>query len=146
MKRPNEIHSERANGRLRVQIDCSEGGRTEQTHRDTCNINTIMQKAVSQGVMPLNERIAKASYGDFTEVGSFQHMQNTVKQAESEFMALPSHIRSFFKNDPGKLIDFLQRPENKKQAILLGLIKPTPTPAPEPVPEPVTQPVTQPES
>lgn len=137
MQRKNELISERDDGRRRVQIDCSAGGRTEQSHRDTCNINTIMAKAIRQGGLPLTERINRARFGDFSQTGSFHEMQNMVKKAEQDFAALPSGIRKEFDNDPGKLIDFLNDAENREKAEELGLVVKT-IPETPVVTEPVT--------
>ena len=145
-KRENQMEYERPNGRLRVQIDCSAGGRTEQGVRDRCNINTIMAKAMKTGMMPLPEQISKGTYGDFTEIGSFQEMNNRVLQVKADFAKLPSQIRNEFKNDPGLLIEFLANPQNREKAIELGLIqKGAEPPAPPVTPvEPPAEPPAQP--
>jgi len=122
-KRKNETHTERANGRLRVQIDCSRGGRTDQTQRDRCNINTIMAKAQMTGMLPNMDRQAQAQYGDFSNAEDYQTMCNKVVQAKEQFLNLPSNIRNRFNNDPAQLIGFLNDPTNDAEAITLKLRK-----------------------
>ena len=135
-QRENEKVSEHMiSGRRRVQIDLSKGGRTEQSHKDSCNINTIMARAMQTGQIPISDRINKGSYGDFSQVGDFHQMQTKIRKAWDDFMQLPSSIRKVFDNDPGKLIDFLKDEKNKDKAIELGLVKKPPQEEPEPSPE-----------
>lgn len=132
---------ERKNGRpprRRVKIDCSRGGKTDQSKRDRCNINTIMKKALMTGMIENKQVIGSQMYGDFSTAIDFQQCQIKIAQAKEQFMRLPSDIRNRFQNDPSKLINFLNDPQNKEESIRLGLRnKPAPQP---PQPEPATQP------
>ncbi len=62
-------------------------------------------------------------YGDFTEVGDLQSAFDTVKRASDLFMSLPSDVRSRFDNDPVKLMDFAQNPDNFDEGVKLGIFK-----------------------
>lgn len=122
--RINETMIERENGTRRIRIDCGGESKTEQSHRDKCNINTIMKKANIQGLTP--EQISRkenATYGDFSKAEDFHSMNNRIIKAKEEFQLLPSAIRNRFSNDPGKLIEFLSDPRNKKEAQELGIMK-----------------------
>ena len=63
---------------------------------------------------------------------------NAVLAAQDEFMELPAQLRARFNNDPALLIDFLEKEENREEAIKLGLVasKPTSVEAEAPVGEP----------
>lgn len=99
----------------------------DQSAKDECDINLIIDRA-NRGMMPpISERIP--SFGDFTEVPDFQTMQNMVIQAQEEFEALPSAIRNRFDNEPAKLLAFLANSENREEAIRLGLIEEPPVAA-----------------
>lgn len=118
-----KVITNRDDGTRRVQLffdDEEDLSRVEQSHRDECNINSIMKRYMKTGMLSRNP--ADATYGDFSDMVSFQEAQNRVISAERDFMSLSSAIRKKFQNDPGKLIDFLGNPENRQEAIELGLV------------------------
>lgn len=96
---------------------------TEQGHKKECDVNEIIKKYDKMGVITHVNKI-EAKFGDFT-VGQFQEMQNQILEATSMFNSLPSDIRKRFANDPGKLLDFMDDPNNREEAIKLGLIDKT---------------------
>jgi len=67
-------------------------------------------------------QIAGAVYGDFSTTQSYHDMQNTLIEAQKAFKTLPASIRATFNNDPAEVIDFLNNPANRDQAVKLGLI------------------------
>lgn len=110
-------------------IDLSQGGRTKQSFKEESDINFMMrnyQKGQFPAVNPITPR-----YGDFTGVTDLHQAMNQVKAAESEFMRLPSAIRSRFGNDPKHLLDFIDEDTNRAEAIKLGLIAAPDEPAPK---------------
>lgn len=62
-----------------------------------------------------------------------QSALNLVRDAEHQFMQLPATLRRRFDDSPAVLWDWLQSPENGKEAVTLGLLKEI---APEPPPAP----------
>ena len=60
-------------------------------------------------------------FDDFSELGDFRDHQQAVIDAQEMFMQLPSQLRARFANDPAELLQWLSRPENKEEAIELGL-------------------------
>ena len=103
-------------------LHCEDATLTQQHFKDECDIKNILRQFTLTGVLPgapLSPR-----YGDFTGIGDYHSALNQVIAAENEFMALPAQIRSRFDNDPAKLIDFLEKSENKEEAIKLGLVNP----------------------
>lgn len=119
---------ERKNGTRRVQISSNQKGRVDKSHRDRCNINSIMAKARKGAFIPITNK--NALYGDFSTSQSFHETQNKIIQANQAFEALPSNIRKEFENDPGKLIDFLEDPRNEQKAVELGILKKEEKPKP----------------
>lgn len=96
---------------------------TQQHMGQECDINTIMAKAMKTGILQSpGQRPKLPTYGDFSEIGTFQDAHNLVMQARESFMKFPAIIRKKFNNDPGQMLAFLENPENKEEAIKIGLI------------------------
>jgi phage internal scaffolding protein len=93
---------------------------TQQHFKEECDINTILKKYQQTGVMDVP--VLKQNFGDFSEVKSYHEAQIAMQEAKDQFMTLPAAVRSKFENDPGALLDFVANPENKAEAISLGLI------------------------
>jgi len=109
----------------RVTIDCSGKTKTQQHFREEANINTIMSRYKKTGILvdPVKAAHArKALYGDFTGI-DFHAAQNVVAQGMQAFSQLPALIRKRFDNDAGKLIEFLQNPDNVDEAVRLGIVE-----------------------
>jgi phage internal scaffolding protein len=101
---------------------CEEPTRAQQHHKDECDINVILERFGKTGQLPVNA--ISGTYGDFSGVHDYHTALNTLIAAESEFDGLPANIRKQFGNEPANLIEFLNDPKNKDQAIELGLVKP----------------------
>ena len=102
--------------------------RTEQCHRDECDINKIIAKYDRTGVLThVND--FEARYEDLTGL-DYQTMLNTVANANSMFEGLPSEIRNQFANDPAKFISFMDDENNNEQMYEMGLKQ-------RPIPEPI---------
>lgn len=124
------------------------GGRTKQSFKKECDINQIMKKYLKTGELsPTAIRKRQAVFSDVSETGTFQEGMEHIEAANSAFYTLPAAMRTRFNNNPGELLDFCADPENKDEAIELGII-PTPEQIkdlpPEPAPEPTTKPVVEP--
>lgn len=97
--------------------------RTMQSERDATDINKIVAKAKRTGVLGSGLPGArKAMYGDFTGAGDYQEQMRKVAAFRHMFESLPSDVRNKFKNDPGQLLEFVNNPENKEEAMQLGLL------------------------
>lgn len=108
-----------------VSICFSEPSMTQQHFKDECDINQIMAKYQKTGVLfdPLTQSHRQPLFDDFSELGDFLDHQNAVIEAESRFMGLPSSLRARFNNSPAELLQWLQNPENRKEAGELGLMQ-----------------------
>lgn len=101
----------------------------KQEFREECDINRIMARYTSRGVVP--PVVSGGRYGDFSGVTDFLSAQLAVKEAENAFAALPSTVRDRFSNSPAKLMAFLEDPANKDESIKLGLRNASPVEEPK---------------
>lgn len=108
--------------RKRVQVDCSEGGRTHVSFKDECDINRIMARHRKTGLV--RQRTERPQYGDFSNVGDYQEAMNTVLNAENMFAELGSDVRQRFHNNPQEFLDFCDNPDNQDEAVELGIAAP----------------------
>lgn len=132
-------------GRRRVKMVFSGKGRTKQSFKAQCDINTIVARYNQTGLLPRVSAI-QPLVGDFTKAVDYHSALNLVVAAQEKFQSLPSKIRSYFDNDPGKFVDFFKDPKNEDKAVELGLavkrsaapaaVPPPAAPAVPPVPPP----------
>lgn len=110
----------RENGTRRVSHVPVGESKTEQSHRQTVNINTIVAKA-RKGIPP---RIQKGDglYGDFSGFTDFHTTMNRINDAKADFLCLPATTRERFANDVGRLLEFISDPANENEARELGLL------------------------
>jgi len=101
-------------------LHCEDASLAQQHFKDECDINNILRQFNITGLLP--EAPLSPRYGDFTGIGDYHTALNQVIAAEDEFMSLPAQIRARFENDPSQLIEFLNNPENRNEAIDLGLV------------------------
>lgn len=125
--------------RLPVILETPGPGRTLQSFKDECDINRIMKRYQTTGVIDHVNR-HPPQFGDIG-VYDFQESLNIVIEAENRFAALPSDVRDRFGNDPGRLLDFVSKAENLQEAAKLGLIDLPPAPVGGP-PAPPEKPAT----
>ena len=97
---------------------------TQAQFQDECDINKIMDRYLRTGCLsdPLNQ-MKPGTYGDFTEMGDYMENMNKIVQAREMFDALPAKVRERFGNNPGAMIDFVMDPDNRDEAIKLGLLE-----------------------
>lgn len=107
-------------GRKRVTVVNNEPSRTQQQFADSCDINNIMRQ-YNNNLNALQEPI-RGFYGDFSNAPDYMSARLSIVQAQESFDQLPSAVRSRFDNDPGKLLQFLDNPQNQDEAIKLGLV------------------------
>lgn len=98
-------------------------GRTEQSHKHDCDINSIIKKYDKTGLI-LHVNQAKAQYGDYTQINEYQQNLNMIIDAQDSFEEMPSSVRKRFGNDPGLFLEYISNPENDKEMIELGLALP----------------------
>ena len=99
---------------------------TEEQHALDCDINNIIERYSRTGILgdPYAMPTNAPEYGNFIIPDGFDYRaaMTQIVTAQQEFYALPSTLRERFHNDPGLLLDFLGKEENRDEAIRLGLI------------------------
>lgn len=98
---------------------------TKQSFRDECDVNNIMARFEATGNIS-HLAMGTPRYGDFSDCLDYQTSLNRLQEAQESFMALPAPLRARFQNDPGRLLDFLNDPQNRSEAVSLGLIDSSP--------------------
>ncbi|AXL15282.1 internal scaffolding protein [Microviridae sp.] len=100
-------------------ITFTEPSRTQQHQKDETDINKIMKRYIKTGVI---DHINKHQ-GVYTNCpGMDYHEAMTfMRQAEGQFLELPSQVRKQFDNDPGKFLDFVDNPDNIDKLREMGL-------------------------
>jgi hypothetical protein len=119
-------------------LACLDPTLAQQSFKDECDINTIMDRFGKTGQLPDNP--LPPQFGDFTQATDYHAAMNAIAIAHESFDALPARLRARFDNDPEKLIEFVADPENFAEAQKLGMLQTIakqidPTPA-QPVPPP----------
>lgn len=99
-------------------VICNEPTLTQQHFAEECDINNILDRYASTGLMP--EKTG-AFYADFTDVMDYRSTLDFLREAQDSFQTLPAITRAHFNNDPGELIDFVSRPENAPRFHEFGL-------------------------
>lgn len=94
---------------------------TEQSHKNQCDVNKIIRKYDRNGIINHVSKF-EAQFGDVSGL-EFKSAQDKVIQAKAMFNELPSSIRKRFQNNPGSLLGFMENPDNRQEAIDLGLIR-----------------------
>lgn len=102
---------------------------TKQSFREECDINTIMARYQSSGIMPAVNEMAP-QYLDVTGL-DFAAMQNQVIAAQEFFGSLPSHLRARFKNDPAEFLEYVGDVSNYDEMKAIGLLTRDYRPAPD---------------
>lgn len=107
--------------KLSIGLTCDpEGDMTDQSFKEECDINTIMQRYQSTGEMPQINKVAP-QYMDCTG-HDFQTHMDFIVQAQDLFDQLPSALRDRFGNDPAAFLDFTSNEDNLPEMAKLGLL------------------------
>lgn len=96
---------------------------THQSFLEECDYNNVLAKWQKSGLIT-HINPAVPTYEDVSAFVDYQSSLELIRSAQEQFLALPSHVRDRFENDPAKLISFLQDPANAAEAAKLGLINP----------------------
>lgn len=99
---------------------------TEQHHKKECDVNEILKKYDKTGVITHISKF-EAKFGDLSGL-DFKTAMDLVTSAKASFDQLPSAVRKRFANSPELLLEFMEHPENRDEAIKLGLISPSSKP------------------
>lgn len=109
-------------------VTFSEPTMTRQEFKDECDINLIVRRAARTGylidpsvVNPNN----RPRFGDFSfNSDDFIDAQNMISDAHEMFDSLPADIRAEFANDPYRLLEAIEDPENYDRLVELRILVP----------------------
>lgn len=123
------------------RTECKDPSRTRQEFSKICDINRIVDKYHRTGV--LTHVRGPGMYGDVSQFQDMDYREciEFVEKANKDFEGLDVNLRNKFDNDPQKLINFLDNPENREEAIKMGIFK-KPIPVKPEEPAPVVEPST----
>lgn len=109
-------------------IEFTQPSQTLQSFADDADINSIIARYENTGVLvdPTVPVSRTPSFGDYSDLPSYQEAQNVIIAANNAFDTLSSKIRERFGNDPAAYFDFVQSlregSEEYDEAIALGII------------------------
>lgn len=105
-------------------LACKDPTLTQQSFKDEADINTLVERFHLTGEMPQLQQLP--SYDDYTGLFDYQTAMNAVIAARQTFESLPAKTRARFHNEPQEFLEFFEDPENRPEAIRMGLIQAPP--------------------
>lgn len=96
---------------------------TKQSDAVDCDVNVLFKRFERTGQLP-NMIVRDATYGDFSNVPTYQEAVEVVRRADEQFQALDVSLRNRFDNDPSKFLAFVTDPANVDSLEEMGLLKP----------------------
>ncbi|AXH78082.1 MAG: internal scaffolding protein [Microviridae sp.] len=108
---------------LQTGLSCPEDSLTVQSFAAETDINNIVSTFLKTGYLPEPSRMPQ--YADFEGIFDYQSALNVVRLADENFARMPAHIRARFHNSPQEFLDFFADPDNRSEAIRLGLAVPS---------------------
>lgn len=109
-------------------IKFEQPSQTLQSFKDDADINCIISRFETTGVLvdPTVPVSRVPSFGDFSNLPSYQEAQNVLVAANNAFNSLSSKIRERFGNDPAAYFKFVQDlkegSDDYDEAVRLGII------------------------
>lgn len=101
---------------------------TLQSFKDDADINCIIARYENTGVLvdPSVPVSRTPTYGDFSDLPTYQEAQNVIVAANNAFYSLSSKIRERFGNDPAAFYQFVQSlkkgSDDYVEAVSLGIV------------------------
>lgn len=109
----------------RVTYDCGDVMVTKQSMAAECDINNILKQFSKTGIINhINQNAAQ--YIDLPDNLDFQQSLAIIQSAEDAFASLPSKVREYYRNDPGRFLAALQDPAERSHLEELGVLRPPP--------------------
>lgn len=104
---PRSNHTKRTS---RISFD-PDKSLTEQSHAARCDINKILGKFKTTGVLQhVNTR--QPIYQNLADAPTFTEANYIIANAVSTFESLPAKLRADFNNSPAEFLQFMDNPEN----------------------------------
>lgn len=106
---------------LETSVVCTEEeDMTEQQHRDEVDINRMMARYLRTGELPPPRE--GFTFGDFSQVGTFQEGLQLLRAAQEAFDLLPAAERERHGHNAAVFADWVTNPENAEEARRRGLL------------------------
>lgn len=96
---------------------------TQQHFQEETEINNILRSHDRNGVIQHIHK-GNAIYADFSNITDLSDALHQIKEAQSEFLNIPSKIREKFQNDAGQFFKFASDPNNLDELRNMGLANP----------------------
>ena len=125
MKKSNtiEFYSPYKNPKKPCFFETTGESLTQQHFAEESEINNIIRSHDRNGVIDHIHR-GNAIYGDFSNITDLSDALIQIKEAQQEFLNIPSEIREKFKNDAGEFFKFASNPDNESEMQKMGLLNP----------------------
>lgn len=109
----------RRDRKLCPTVDTGEG-LTEQSHKDQCDINVILDDYKRTGFI----KHAKQNAGRYDDVSAvdFEKAAIIVANVKSLFENLPSHVRDEFQGEAANFLRYVQNPSNHAELAQRGIL------------------------
>lgn len=105
-------------------LECLDASLTQQQFKEESDINNIVDRFMKTGHLP--DPVSMPQYVDYEGVFDFQSAMNVVRQADENFMRMDAKVRARFHNSPQEFLEFFADPNNRDEAVRLGLAVPQP--------------------
>ncbi len=115
-------------GKRRVQTHNDEPSETIQSDAHLADIGNIMAHFGQTGQDMLDE--ADLMFADVSEFTDLADAMNQAKEAEVEFMKLPSKVREVFDHDVATWLDTAHDQEKRNALVAAGFLEPLEDPGP----------------
>lgn len=110
--------------------------KTRQSDAQSADINFIIKRYESTGVLPVEQR--QGVFMDISQMPSFAAALDQVNKATDYFMSLPPDVRAKFDNDPARLLDAWNQGQMADVFERIGLLERVPAEEVEPKEAPPT--------
>lgn len=120
----------------RVSVRNDQPSMTKQSFVEDTDINLLAKKYIRPDVdyspVQIAGQIAAVTkqplvYGDVSNATNLNDAMNVIAEIQEAFDVLPATIRQRFDNDPLSLVGFLENPDNRVEAVKLGLVEELPS-------------------
>jgi hypothetical protein len=112
----------RPNGTRRVQTVPFGTSLTDQSDKNSCDVNVMMKQYAKTGMLP-SFSSKEPVYADVSEIPDFLTAHKLMQEANYLFLELPAEVRALMDHDPSRLGEFVKDPKNKEVCEEYGLIK-----------------------
>lgn len=93
---------------------------TRQSEADQADINKILKRFESTGILPVDQR--EGMFIDVSTAPDYRTALDRINTINRSFMEMPAEVRAKFDNDPAVLLDAVGDPERQAELVELGIL------------------------